>query len=110
MRHTLAVIARLHLFRLTRHGPHAHGLRGGHPQRLGLRAVGLGALLHGGSLDGHPERHVVVRRELWCAPCNLIRRPPAECDTKEPPECLRIVGVDEVYACANKLLREGTLA
>ena len=42
----------------------------------------------------------MVRRELWCAPCNLIRRPPAECDAEEPPECLRLVTVDEVYAAA----------
>ena len=25
------------------------------------------------------SRHVVVRQELWCSPCNLVRNPPAEC-------------------------------
>jgi ADP-heptose:LPS heptosyltransferase len=50
-------------------------------------------------------RHAVVRRELWCAPCNLIRRPPAECATSAGPECLRLVTVDEVYAAAAGVLR-----
>jgi len=52
------------------------------------------------------QRHVVVRGELWCAPCNLIRRPPAECDTGAPPECLRLVAVDDVHREAARLLRE----
>jgi ADP-heptose:LPS heptosyltransferase len=50
-------------------------------------------------------RHVVVRAELWCAPCNLIRRPPAECDDGAPPECLRLVEVDAMYREAARLLR-----
>lgn len=52
------------------------------------------------------ERHVVARAELWCAPCNLIRRPPAECDGGAPPECLRRVEVDDVHREAARLLRE----
>jgi ADP-heptose:LPS heptosyltransferase len=52
------------------------------------------------------QRHVVVRPELWCAPCNLIRRPPTECDTGAPPECLRLVEVDDVHREAARLLRE----
>jgi ADP-heptose:LPS heptosyltransferase len=55
-------------------------------------------------LSPNPERHVVVRRELWCAPCNLIRRPPEECVADVVPECLRIVTVDDVYAAAARLL------
>jgi len=51
-------------------------------------------------------RHVVVRAELWCAPCNLIRKPPAECDDGAPPECLRRVEVDHVHREAARLLRE----
>lgn len=50
-------------------------------------------------------RHVVVRRELWCSPCNLIRRPPAECAGDEAPECLRMVTVDDVYGAAATVLR-----
>ena len=50
-------------------------------------------------------RHVVVREELWCSPCNLIRRPPAECAGAAPPECLRLVTVESVYSEAARLLR-----
>ena len=52
------------------------------------------------------RRHVVVRRELWCSPCNLIRKPPSECDAADPPECLRGVEVDDVHREAARLLRE----
>jgi ADP-heptose:LPS heptosyltransferase len=52
------------------------------------------------------RRHVVVRAELWCAPCNLIRKPPTECDDGAPPECLRRVEVDDVHREAARLLRE----
>jgi ADP-heptose:LPS heptosyltransferase len=50
------------------------------------------------------QRHVVVRAELWCAPCNLIRRPPEECLGPDGPECLRLVTVDAVHAEAARLL------
>ena len=56
------------------------------------------------ALSPHPEKHVVVRRELWCAPCNLIRRPPEECVADVTPECLRLVTVDDVYQAAAALL------
>ena len=49
---------------------------------------------------------LVVRADLWCAPCNLIRKPPAECAGPEPPECLRLVTVEEVHLQAARLLRE----
>ena len=49
---------------------------------------------------------MVVRRDLWCAPCNLIRRPPAECLGGHGPECLRLVTVDDVHREAVRLLRE----
>jgi ADP-heptose:LPS heptosyltransferase len=48
--------------------------------------------------------HVVVRAELWCSPCNLIRKPPTECRGAEGPECLRLVTVDAVYDAAASLL------
>lgn len=51
------------------------------------------------------SRHVVVRAELWCSPCNLIRKPPAECVSAGVPECLTLVGVDAVYGEAARLLR-----
>ena len=57
---------------------------------------------------GRPEsRHRVVRTELWCSPCNLIRKPPNECSGPEPPECLQGVAADEVYREAAKLLEAG---
>lgn len=49
-------------------------------------------------------RHVVVRAELWCAPCNLIRKPPRECARAEAPECLALVSVDAVYREAAAML------
>lgn len=55
-------------------------------------------------------RHVVCRPDLWCAPCNLIRRPPAECAKAALPECLDLVGVDEVHAAAARLLKAGGFA
>jgi ADP-heptose:LPS heptosyltransferase len=56
--------------------------------------------------SGRGPRHVVVRADLWCAPCNLIRKPPSECAGPEPPECLRLVSVETVYLQASRLLRE----
>ena len=58
-------------------------------------------------LSPTPARHLVVRRELWCAPCNLIRTPPEHCVADIVPECLRIVTIDEVYAAAAGLLQAG---
>jgi ADP-heptose:LPS heptosyltransferase len=58
----------------------------------------------GASYDA--SRHRVVRAELWCSPCNLIRKPPAECSGPALPECLDRVSVDEVYAAAEALLRQ----
>ncbi len=59
-----------------------------------------------GGTGGPGSRHVVVRHDLWCAPCNLIRKPPAECAGPEPPVCLRGVTVDAVYGAAARLLGE----
>jgi ADP-heptose:LPS heptosyltransferase len=55
---------------------------------------------------GDDGRHTVVRPELWCSPCNLIRKPPLECRGAEPPECLRAITVDEVHREAARLLSE----
>jgi ADP-heptose:LPS heptosyltransferase len=57
--------------------------------------------------DGRPgSRHVVVKPELWCSPCNLIRKPPDACAGETPPECLQLVSADRVYAEAARVLRE----
>ena len=60
-----------------------------------------------GGTGGPDTRHVVVQAELWCAPCNLIRRPPRECLGEDGPECLRLVTVDAVHAAAARLLLSG---
>jgi ADP-heptose:LPS heptosyltransferase len=57
---------------------------------------------------GEPDtRHVVVQPDLWCAPCNLIRRPPEECLGADGPECLRLVTVEAVHRAAGRLLVSG---
>jgi ADP-heptose:LPS heptosyltransferase len=60
-----------------------------------------------GGMGGPETRHVVVHPDLWCAPCNLIRRPPQECLGAEGPECLRLVTVEAVHAAAARLLLSG---
>jgi ADP-heptose:LPS heptosyltransferase len=52
------------------------------------------------------SRHAVVRAELWCSPCNLIRKPPAECASVAMPECLELVSVEAVHREAARALRE----
>jgi ADP-heptose:LPS heptosyltransferase len=56
--------------------------------------------------DGAPgSRHVVLRADLWCSPCNLVRKPPREC-RRGMPECLEGVSVEAVHREAARLLRE----
>ncbi len=52
------------------------------------------------------SRHVVIRADLWCSPCNLVRKPPAECLRPSMPECLELVMVQAVHQEAARLLRE----
>ena len=110
VRHTLAVMKHLHLYLSPDTGPMHLACAVGTPSVSVFGPSDSVRYFTGGEFDGHPERHVVVRHDLWCAPCNLIRRPPAECDTAEPPECLRLVTADLVYAAADRLLREGGAA
>jgi ADP-heptose:LPS heptosyltransferase len=98
---TLAVIAGLDLFLSPDTGPMHMAC-----------AVGTPSVAVFGPSDpvryfsGRGPRHAVVRAELWCSPCNLIRKPPAECSGPEPPECLRLVTVDSVVREAARLLGE----
>ena len=46
----------------------------------------------------------VVREPLYCSPCNMIRRPPAECANATAPECIAAVTVDSVLAAVNEAL------
>jgi lipopolysaccharide heptosyltransferase I len=101
LRETLGVLAGLDLFLSPDTGP----------MHLAC-AVGTPSVSVFGPSDparyfsGEGARHVVVRRELWCSPCNLIRKPPAECDVAEGPECLRVVTADEVHAAAARVLAD----
>ena len=45
----------------------------------------------------------VVRVNLWCSPCNQIRRPPSRC-VGHVPDCLVGVDVESVVDAANALL------
>ncbi len=49
--------------------------------------------------------HRVVRVDLWCAPCNMIRKPPVRCQG-HTPDCLTGVTVDAVVAAALSLAAE----
>ena len=105
LRETMAVIAGLDLFLSPDTGPMHMACAVGTPSVSVFGPSDAIRYFSGG--DGRPgSRHVVVRAELWCAPCNLIRKPPAECGGPEPPECLQLVTTDAVYAAAARLLRE----
>jgi ADP-heptose:LPS heptosyltransferase len=109
LRETLAVIAELDLFLSPDTGPMHMACAVGTPCVSVFGPSDPVRYFSGGDPKpgGAPgSRHVVVRAELWCSPCNLIRRPPAECSGPEPPECLRLVSPEEVHAHAARLLRE----
>jgi ADP-heptose:LPS heptosyltransferase len=57
-----------------------------------------------GPEDENPRR-AVVRKPLYCSPCNMVRRPPRECSALEAPECLASIAVDDVIAAAIGLLQ-----
>jgi len=46
---------------------------------------------------GSGQRHIALAPTLWCSPCNLIRRPPEECDAAPAPECLGQITIDAVF-------------
>lgn len=51
------------------------------------------------------HRHITLSPDLWCSPCNLIRRPPEECDALPAPECLAAITTDAVFAATLEVLR-----
>jgi len=105
LRETLSMIASLDLFLSPDTGPMHMACRVGTPS-VGVFGPSDPVRYFSGA-GAEPDgthRHVVVRRELWCSPCNQIRKPPPECAGLHPPECLAAVSVDEVYAAARELL------
>ena len=101
---TMAVIGALDLFLSPDTGPMHMACAMGTPS-VAVFGPSAAERYSSADLSPQPALHVVVRRELWCAPCNLIRRPPEECVADVTPECLRIVTVDDVYEAAATLLR-----
>lgn len=102
VRETMAVIELLDLFLSPDTGPMHMACAVGTPSVALFGPSDPLRYFSGGGAPG--ARHVVVRADLWCSPCNLIRRPPAECAGPEPPECLRLVEVARVEAEATRLL------
>lgn len=106
VRETMAVISALDLFLSPDTGPMHMACAVGTPSVAVFGPSDPVRYFSGG--DGQAgSRHRVVRGELWCSPCNLIRKPPDECGGPEPPECLRLVGVEDVYQEAARLLKVG---
>ena len=101
---TMAVIGAMDLFLSPDTGPMHMACAMGTPS-VAVFGPSAAERYFSADLSPTPERHVVVRRELWCAPCNLIRKPPEQCVADITPECLRIVTVDNVYAAAAGLLQ-----
>jgi ADP-heptose:LPS heptosyltransferase len=107
VRELLALIERLDLFLSPDTGPMHMACAVGTPSVSVFGPSDPKRYFSGG--DGAPgSRHVVIRSELWCSPCNLIRKPPAECAGPEPPECLQLVAVESVYREAARLLAAGS--
>jgi heptosyltransferase II len=98
LRETLAVIGALDLFLSPDTGPMHMACAVGTPS---VSVFGPSDPVR--YFSGQGATHVVVRSDLWCSPCNLIRKPPTEC-RGEMPECLRRVNVDLVYEAASRLL------
>lgn len=106
VRETMAVIGALDLFLSPDTGPMHMACAVGTPSVAVFGPSDPRRYFSGGH-DRPESRHRVVRTDLWCSPCNLIRRPPNECSGPEPPECLQRVAADEVYRQAAKLLEAG---
>jgi ADP-heptose:LPS heptosyltransferase len=49
----------------------------------------------------------IVTADLWCRPCNRVRRPPERC-TGRVPDCLRTIDSETVIAAAERLLRKAS--
>jgi ADP-heptose:LPS heptosyltransferase len=105
VRETLALLEQLDLFLSPDTGPMHMATTVGTPSVSVFGPSDPVRYFSGG--QGAPgSRHVVVRRDLWCSPCNLIRRPPVECSGPAAPDCLHLVTVDDVFAAAVRVLED----
>jgi ADP-heptose:LPS heptosyltransferase len=104
VRETMAVIERLDLFLSPDTGPMHMACAVGTPS-VSVFGPSDPVRYFSGGTGAAGTRHVVVKPELWCSPCNLIRKPPAEC-TGRVPECLEGVSVAAVRDAAMRLLSE----
>jgi ADP-heptose:LPS heptosyltransferase len=108
VRETLAVVSRLDLLLSPDTGPMHMATAVGTPSVSVFGPSDPVRYFSGREEDGGAgARHAVVRAELWCSPCNLIRKPPAECSGRDGPECLRLVDAETVYREAARVLRAG---
>ena len=55
---------------------------------------------------GSGQRHIALAPALWCSPCNLIRRPPRECDLAPVPECLDQITIAAVFDALGNVIPE----
>ncbi len=53
---------------------------------------------------GSSARYVALAPDLWCSPCNLIRRPPEECDAAPVPDCLARISTERVFQAMSDIL------
>ncbi len=64
-----------------------------------------GRYFSGGNLGfGDARKHIALAPNLWCSPCNLIRRPPEECDSADAPECLTQITIQAVFDATQAVL------
>jgi len=78
---------------------------------LGVPSVAIfgpsdpGRYFSGGELGfGSAAKHIPLAPKIWCSPCNLIRRPPEECDRAETPDCLLEVTAAAVFDATRDVL------
>jgi len=59
----------------------------------------------GGALGfGSTVKHIALSPRIWCSPCNLIRRPPEECERAPAPECLTAIDTGAVFDALSEVL------
>jgi ADP-heptose:LPS heptosyltransferase len=107
VRETLALLERLDLFLSPDTGP-MHMACAVDTPSVSVFGPSDPVRYFSGGDGGSGTRHVVVRAELWCAPCNLIRKPPQECALAAVPECLDQVSAEAVYREAARALTAAT--